>query len=141
MTENEKRLTELNEGRSSKIYTDTVGKTTVGVGHNLSDLGVSEAVIDLMLSEDHERARTDLLRVYPWATELDPVRLAAFIDLSFNLGIAKLSRFRNTIAAIKAKEWISVGKHLRQSLWYQQVGKRGPRIIKMFETGVWPWSE
>src|SRR3990167_10337876 len=140
MTSNEQRLTELNEGRALKPYTDTVGKLTVGVGHNLTDRGVSSAVIDLMLLEDYTEARNSLLTRLPWVSTFDDVRKAVLTDLVFNLGITKFLRFRNTIAALKAKDWTSAGKHLRQSLWYQQVGQRGPRIINMLISGRWPWD-
>ena len=140
MTSNEQRLTELNEGRVSKPYTDTVGKLTIGVGHNLSDKGVSDAVIDLMLTEDYAEARTTLLTAFPWMSSFDDVRLATFTDLSFNLGITKLLRFRNTLACAKAQDWVGTARNLRQSLWFQQVKDRGPRILKMIEAGQWPWE-
>lgn len=140
MTQEEKRLTELNEGRVAKPYTDTVGKLTIGVGWNLSDNGLPDDIVDDLLLRAYQRARNDLLTRLPWASSLDDVRLAALTDLSFNLGITKLLRFRNTLVAIKAHDWEATAKHLRQSLWFQQVGERGPRIIDMFRTGQWPWA-
>lgn len=42
-------LSELSrdEGRRLKPYLDTVGKTTIGVGRNLTDVGISEDECDL----------------------------------------------------------------------------------------------
>ena len=45
-------LLERHEGRRAFPYLDTVGKLTIGVGRNLSDRGLSEDEIDLLLASD-----------------------------------------------------------------------------------------
>jgi lysozyme len=141
MTPDEQRLTELNEGRSSKIYTDSVGKLTGGVGHNFTDRGIPGPVIDQLLALDYAAAESGVSRALPWVSALDPVVRAVVNDLVFNMGLTKTLRFRDTLAALRAGDRAAAAKHLRASIWFQQVGVRGPRMLRMLETGKWPWQE
>ena len=138
MNPDEKRLTELNEGREKHVYTDTLGNRTIGVGHNLEN-GLTERMIDFILSEDYSAAESAALAVFPWLASLDAVRKAAVVDLVFNMGIAKVLKFRNTLKALEQGHWHAAGQGLRASLWFKQVGQRGPRIVGMIESGRCPW--
>jgi lysozyme len=42
----------VDEGRKAKMYLDTVGKWTIGVGHNLSDKPISQRAIDVIFEDD-----------------------------------------------------------------------------------------
>ena len=42
----------LHEGVEHKPYVDTVGKTTIGVGRNLDDVGLTDDEIDYLLDND-----------------------------------------------------------------------------------------
>ena len=44
------------EGRRLKPYLNTVGKTTIGVGRNLTDIGISDGECDLLLEHDVARS-------------------------------------------------------------------------------------
>lgn len=121
-----------------KMYLDSKGVWTIGWGHNLRDVPISQRAADMIREDDIANAVADLLRVYPWvATELDDVRATAFAELSFNMGIARLQEFAPTIRHIRAHEWEDVATHLRNTQWYRDVkATRAERIIKMFLTGV-----
>jgi hypothetical protein len=38
----------------------------------------------------------------------------------------------------KNKVYLSAAIEAEQSRWYTQVGDRGPRIVNMIRTGLWP---
>lgn len=136
-----KRLAELNEGRKTKPYTDTVGKLTIGVGWNLTDNGLPDYVIDWLLHYALSNARRDLMRHYPWMLRLDPVRFAACQDLVFNMGFPTFQKFRGFLRHLEDDDYLTAGQHLMDSRWFRQVGKRGPRMVKMIVTGEWPWPD
>src|SRR5438045_2840681 len=54
----------IDEFRSKKIYQDTRGKITGGVGRNLTDRGFNDDEIDLMLQNDVRGVLRDLDRTY-----------------------------------------------------------------------------
>jgi lysozyme len=124
------------EGVSYKPYVDTVGKLTIGVGRNLTDVGLSHDEVVYLLESDIRRA-TALAEQFPWFSSLDEIRQAAVIDLCFNLG-NKIAHFVNFASAMKVNAFDVAGDELMDSLWYRQVTRRGPRIVGMIKTGKWP---
>ena len=124
------------EGRRSKPYTDTVGKLTVGVGRNLTDVGLSEDEIDYLLANDIKRAQ-DGLSSYPWYTALDPIRQAAITNLAFNLGIHGLLGFPHFLSAVAKQDWVTAASELANSVWARQVGARATRIEQQILSGTW----
>lgn len=122
------------EGYKAKPYRDTVGKMTIGVGRNLDDVGVSGLTILQMLDEDIDKATEAAFRIFgeaEFCSIPEPQQLA-ILNMIFNLGEAGFSGFKNTIAAIKARDWQTVRSHALQSKWAKQVGKRAERIAELF---------
>jgi len=54
------------EGFSAKPYQDIVGKTTIGWGRNLSDIGISKNEALILLENDISAVFSDLDRMLPW---------------------------------------------------------------------------
>jgi len=126
------------EGLRLRIYTDTVGKVTVGVGHNLTDRGISKAVCDLLLNEDIAEVIAQLNANEPWWQNLDPVRQRALANLTFNVGIENLLHFhRDTLTLMQGGFWDAAANALAASP-YRKTGARAIRIENMIRTGVAP---
>jgi lysozyme len=132
-----REMIELHEGKRYKPYTDTVGKLTIGIGRNLTDRGLSEDEVQLLFSNDVRIATEELERVFPWTKNLDEVRKAVLIDMSFNMGITVLRQFKNTLGFVQRGEYKRAAFAMLQSKWATQVGNRAKRLSKMMETGEW----
>ena len=65
------------EGMECFPYVDTVGKTTIGVGRNLTDRGLSQDECRYLLANDIEISISELKRNFDWFTKLDDTRQAA----------------------------------------------------------------
>jgi lysozyme len=124
------------EGEKAKPYRDTVGKITIGVGRNLTDVGLSPDEIALLLENDIARAFA-LASSFPWFAGLDDVRKRVVVNLCFNLG-GKFRGFHHTTAAMACGDYAAAARHLQNSKWYRQVGQRGPRLVGMLRDGVDP---
>lgn len=122
------------EGVRLKPYVDTVGKVTIGVGRNLTDVGISDAEARYLLDNDINTAINALV-VFPWFPNLDPVRQRAFVDLCFNMGLPRLRGFPKMLAAAARADWPVVAAELRASKYAHQVGARAVTIARMLETG------
>ena len=125
------------EGIRLKPYIDTVGKATIGVGRNLTDVGISSQEAMLLLEHDIEAVVADLL-TFAWFPRMDHVRQLAIGDLRFNLGPTRFRTFKKMLAALERDDYATAAGHLRQSRWYTQVKSRGPRIVQMLATGEPP---
>lgn len=118
-------------------YRDSVGKLTIGVGHNLDDKPISDRAVRVILEDDVSDATRELFNALPWTRDLDEARQAVLINMSFNLGIGGLLQFKKTLAAIKEQRWLDAGREMMDSKWAMQVGPRAHRLRKQIETGEW----
>lgn len=125
----------LDEGRKLKPYVDTVGKTTIGVGRNLTDVGISDAECDAMLQNDIGRTVSWLDRNLPWWRDLDPVRQRVIINMAFNMGGGLLT-FVNTLGAMRRADYAAAADGMLASKWANQVGARAQRLAQMMRTGA-----
>jgi lysozyme len=131
-----KHALRIDEGTRNRPYKDTVGKLTIGVGRNLDDVGVNDDEIELMLSNDLDEAERTCKRLIPNFYELDDVRRAVVMNMAFNLGYVRYSKFKNTIASIAAGDWESAAKGMENSKWAKQVQEsRSRRLIYQMRKG------
>ena len=125
------------EGIRLKPYVDTAGKITIGVGRNLTDNGLSDSEINILLTNDIAEVIHDLtISGYPCPNLTDP-RTAALINMCFNLGITRLLKFHNMLAAYKAGNWPTVASEMMNSSWAAEVKSRAQRLSIQMATGVW----
>lgn len=135
---NEAQLTAqltTDEGRRKRVYTDTKGKVTAGVGRNLSDRDFSEDEIDLMLHNDVQGALRDLDRNIPWWRLMSEDRQQALANMCFNMGIAKLLAFRKTLSLLQVGQYQQAAVEMLNSDWAKQVHERANRLSDMIRTG------
>jgi len=118
-------------------YVDTVGKTTIAWGRNLTDTGVREEEAAFMLENDVNDVVAALRSTYPWYATLDACRQDALADMAYNLGMAGFSTFHHMIAAFEQRDYFAAAAAGRDSHWYKQVGVRGEELMKMVETGLY----
>lgn len=123
------------EGRRSFPYTDTRGCLSIGVGRNLTGEGLSAAEIDMLLTNDIQTHIADLDANVPWWRQLDDPRQRVMVNLCFNMGWGTLSEFKNFLARMQGGDWSGAATQLQESLWWHQVGERGPRIVSLLTTG------
>lgn len=136
-----KKMLLTDEGLRLKPYRCTAGKLTIGYGRNLDDVGISERIADEMLKEDLDVAKKICQRIFgtlfdTWSEN----RQLGWINLAFNLGQVRLSKFKNTIRAAQIEDWFEVENGLRQSLWFKQVKGRAERVIGMICHETFPYS-
>lgn len=123
------------EGVRNKPYRDTVGKLTIGVGRNLDDVGINQDEIDLMLRNDISRAMTALRKYLPWFDGLDEARQNVLLNMTFNMGIAGLLEFKNTLNFIKAGQYEQASSEMLKSRWAAQVGQRVVELSNIMRNG------
>lgn len=125
------------EGLRLKPYTDTGGRLSIGVGRNLTDVGISQDEAMLLLDHDIEKTISLLtVRGAPWFTGLDQVRQQVCCDMAFNLGIAGFFGFTKMIRAIGNGDFVTAAQEMLSSQWAGQVGARADVLAAMMESGV-----
>ena len=84
-----------------------------------------------ILKDDAEDARNDCLHAFPWFLELSENRQKAMIDLMFNMGMTRLLGFKKFLLAMSLGNYDTAADELVDSKWYEQVKRRGPKIVSL----------
>jgi lysozyme len=124
------------EGERLDMYKDSVGIWTIGVGHNIEEKGVSQAVSRMMLREDINEVLEDV-RSLPYYNDLDPVRQLVVADMVFNLGLSRFLNFKNFNKALAIPDYVLAAHEMQDSKWYVQVGRRAEKLKAAMITGDW----
>lgn len=130
-----KKQLEVDELRSKRIYTDTVGKISGGIGRNLTDRGFSDDEIDLMYANDVRMAEADARALVANFDKLNDVRQEVLVNMSFNLGKSRLAGFKKFLAAVAIQDFSRAADEMKDSAWYGQVKDRGVRLVYAMRFG------
>lgn len=128
------------EGYSSKVYLDTMGLPTVGIGHMNKNMVVGSVYtprqIDDLFVQDIANAVkiVDSLKL-----NLDEVRYRVLCNLCFNLG-NKIMQFQHFLAACRQQDYVTAANELRNSAWFGQVGHRATETCYAIQYGKYEWE-
>lgn len=126
------RLLTRHEGRRAFPYTDTAGRLTIGVGRNLTDRGLADDEIDLLLANDIALAKSICVDQFGSAfVGASLARRRALISMAFNLGGPRLAGFARMRDAVRRGDWDAVAGEALDSRWAAQTGRRATDIAAM----------
>jgi lysozyme len=113
------------EGFRLYPYVDTVGKVTIGIGRNLTDMGISEEEAYYFLWNDLNQAEREISNNLGHVFyTLPKAKQGVLINMCFNLGIKRFMGFKKMIAALKEKDYKKAAEEMIDSKWATQVGNR-----------------
>jgi GH24 family phage-related lysozyme (muramidase) len=126
-------LIKRHEGLSDHIYIDTVGVPTGGYGHAfLEGSNLPIYVAERLFYHDFKAAIDDY-NLFNF--ELDAVRRSVILNMLFNLGRYRFSKFKKLIKALYARQYHKAASEMVFSKWYGQTGNRAKELSEMMETG------
>jgi lysozyme len=128
------------EGLVLHAYTDTVDMLTIGYGRLIDRRrggGISEDEAEYLLKNDVSSRLTVLQNAIPFFNKLDDARKAVLLNMSFQLGIAGLLKFKGTLAFIEAGDYKNAAANMLKSLWAKQTPNRAKRLAEQMRTGKW----
>ena len=133
MTLRQKLINQLmrDEGYRLKPYKCTAGKTTIGVGRNLDDVGLSEDEVMILLSNDIDRVEKQCTDSFDFYKDLDDDRKTVVLNMCFNLGINRLKMFKRTLDSVRRGDYKQAALQMLESKWARQVGARAIRLSKI----------
>ncbi len=128
-------LVRLHEGFRERPYKDSLGFLTLGFGHCLEMMPITEASANMVLQDDVDWFANALYKSVHYFKNIDPVRQAVLIDMAFNLGLIGLMKFEKMWTAISHSNWAAAADALIDSKWAVQVGARATENAKIMRTG------
>ena len=125
----------IDEGKQNKMYMDSMGIPTIGIGHNLRDKPISDAAIHQIFQDDTMDAVADARKLLPIFDTLTEGRKAVLVNMAFNLGYFGLSQFHHTLALITSGDYAGAADAMMDSSWAKQVGQRAVRLSNVMRNG------
>lgn len=122
------------EGLKLKPYKCSAGKWTIGVGRNIEDRGITleEAMVMLMNDINICLAEAHKLEFF---IGLDSVRQEVIVNMIFNLGMPRLLKFKNFLAAMAMAHYDVAAREMLDSNWARQVGPRALELASAIRSG------
>lgn len=115
-------------------YKCPAGKLTIGWGRNIQEKGISLEEANFLFHNDFKEAE-EIARKFCYTgwEALSYVRQGVIINMAFNMGASRLSKFINLRAGIIKGDIARCVRSLEGSLWYKQVGNRAPELVRIFK--------
>ena len=121
------------EGLRLKVYLDSEGIETIGVGRNLQK-GITRDEAMFLLNNDIRFAIQEAM-TFPWYEKLTEQRKRVIVNMIFNLGLTRFSGFKNTIRYLEMGDYEAASEEMLDSKWARQVGVRATRLSDMMRNG------
>ena len=130
----------IDEGIVFEIYKDHLGYPTFGIGHLVlesdpeygQEVGtpVSEERCLEVFDHDLEVTVNECKVLFPdFDEKLDEVQ-EILINMMFNMGRTRLSKFKKFIGALNEENYDEAANQMMDSRWYNQVGNRSVRLVE-----------
>lgn len=128
------------EGNRLKVYKDSLGKLTVGIGHLVTKNDnlnyrqeITEEQCEIFFLNDSAIAEKEALRQAKETGSNSDEWIAALISVNFQLGTNWTVKFPNTWDHLKAKRYDDAIVNLRKSKWSKQTPVRVDDFIAAIE--------
>ena len=135
----------IDEGVVYGIYNDHLGYPTFGVGHLILEddeeygrpvgTAVTEERVRACFARDLDIAERECFTLYgegDFRNLPDDVQ-QILVNMMFNMGRPRLSKFKKMNEAIAQKDWKRAAVEGRDSQWYRQVTQRAERLMTRME--------
>ena len=128
----------IDEGVKYEIYKDHLGYPTFGIGHLITENDpehgepdgkeISEDRVNEVFATDVAKFVSESKILFPDLDDLPDVAQQVIVNMAFNMGRPRLSKFKNFIAGVNDRDWTRAAEEMMDSRWATQVGDRAIRL-------------
>lgn len=142
-------LLQYEEGFREKPYLCSEGYPTVGTGIRIGPKGadlknyeftVPREVDAVWLQSILNRTMKSMLmneRIAKAMNVLDAARTAVLVSMAYQMGVAGLAQFKNTLYLVETKQFEEAAKAMLDSKWAKQTPNRARRHAEQMRSGLW----
>ena len=131
------------EGYVTEIYLCSENYPTFGIGHMVTETDmeytwpvgtpVTDERILQVFHDDCQIAVEDAEKLVDNLYDHPDDVIRVLVNMVFNLGRPRLSKFKNMLAAVEAKDYVKSAEEMIDSKWYRQVGRRSEELVEIMK--------
>ncbi len=133
------RRLRLAEGVKTFPYLDTAGKTTIGIGRNLTDVGLRFGPLhnemQILLENDILHCLQTAIHKIP-SFRSHPAHVQhILVEMLFVLGLGKFQGFVRFLDALHIFNYTHAAQELQNSKWFQEYPERVRPLVESLQRG------
>lgn len=145
LRQNLRRQLTDDEGKRKHVYKDHLGFYTIGIGRLVDarkhGSGLRDSEMEFMFSNDVDERIEALSKLIPWFQDLDDARQGVLLNMSFQMGVDGLLKFKKTLSLIGDGNYKAASMEMLNSAWArEQTPERAKRLSSQMCTGVWEFQ-
>ena len=124
------------EGVVLRVYSDSVGLPTVGIGHLVrseDNLQVGQTITlaqcEVLFEKDIASALLGCEQMFADFNDMGEELQLILANMMFNLGPERLAGFKKFLSAVKAHDYQRAADEMVDSQWYGQVKERSKELV------------
>jgi lysozyme len=119
------------EGYRSRVYADSLGIDTIGIGFAIKDLELSEEVCEIILKEKLVDLYIRVKKKFPFFEKMPTEIQDCLLNQSYQLGVTGVSKFKKMLAAMQKKDWPTAADEMLDSKWAKQTPGRAKELSEI----------
>lgn len=142
-------LLQYEEGFREKPYLCSEGYPTVGTGIRIGPKGAALSNYQFTVPREVDavwlqyklnecmRGMLSNERISKAINVLDEARTAVLVSMAYQMGVAGLAQFKNTLYLVETKQFEEAAKAMLDSKWARQTPNRAQRHAEQMRSGLW----
>ena len=103
--------------------------------HDVYENGITKEDAYFLARQDIEIVENELLNQYSIVNDLDAIRQRVLVDMAFNMGVPRLTKFVLMWNAVNSKDFPRAAIEMKDSRWARQVKSRADNLAYAMEYG------
>lgn len=135
------------EGFRAVLYDDATGKKlskgsiirgnpTLAVGWNVAGRPCTQDLANIITRYFITQTWNEIVHALPWVANLPEPQSRALCNLAYNMGVPVLLTFKTFLSLMQLGHYDQAADDLGTTLWFRQVGSRGPKIQALIREGA-----
>ena len=116
------------EGYRSKVYKDSLGIDTIGIGFAIKDLELDEDVCNLILEKKISKLLPSIFNKWTFLKDAPNTVKLVVINMCYQMGVTGVSKFKKFLQALEIKDYGWASIEMLDSKWAKQTPTRAQEL-------------
>ncbi len=118
----------ISEGYRDKVYKCTEGYDTIGYGFAIKDLILEEDICDIILERKLDKLKAKADAKFKFLKDIPQGKADIIYEMCYQMGVNGVSKFKNMLKALEAKDYYKASEEMLDSLWAKQTPNRALKM-------------